>query len=123
MAFLSSFKLAIGGTVLMMLLGAGVHYRIVLNQRDDLRIEKISFQITITRAAESIAAYEANAILQREATATAIADRNAAAAAVRTLREGRNDDAESMVWGAQLIPQDERDRLCVALPEMEGCVN
>ena len=59
--------------------------------------------------------------LEREAAALAAAERDEARRAIDAFRAGRRDDPEALEWASQPLPIGELDRLCIALPEMEGC--
>ncbi len=117
MGILSYIK--IGGAVIA--LGFVGHYFWVLDQRDDLREEKIVLEADLAKAAANAEKRKENARVSRIAAAAAVTERDAARAALDILRAGRVNDPEAQEWGTQMIPLGELERLCEALPEMIGC--
>lgn len=113
--------LAIAATVVI---GAHfAHYKYLQSKVDTLRTERDAFESAYNIARENIERMTEDARIAEEATRQAIAEREAARAALDEFRRGRENDAESQVWGAQLIPLGELERMCIALPELDGCPN
>ena len=115
-------KLLGAGIAVVVILSIGVHYRLVIGERNDLRTEKIALEFDLAKAATNIEKYKENARIAAEATALVTAERDAHRASLDLLRAGREDDPEALEWAAQPLPAGELIRLCEALPEMTGCV-
>ena len=115
-------KLLGAGIAVVVILSIGVHYRLVIGERNDLRQEKIVLELDLAKAAVNAAKYKENARVAAEATAIVAAERDAHRASLDLLREGREDDPEAMEWASQPLPAGELIRLCEILPEMTGCV-
>lgn len=123
---LASFSLRNPKTVAFIVLGVvlasfAVHYKVVLGKNEELRVERAAHQETIAAHERREAIFAEDARIAAAATKDAIAQREEARAALEALRRGREADPEAVAWGAQLIPLGEVARLCVALPEMDGC--
>ena len=115
-------KLLGAGIAVVVILSIGVHYRLVIGERNELRVEKIALEFDLAKAATNIEKYKENARVAAEATAIVAAERDAHRASLDLLREGREDDPEALEWAAQPLPAGELIRLCETLPEMTGCV-
>lgn len=112
------------GVVLLTIAGAHfAHYKYLQSKVDKLTTERDAFENAYNIAATNIAKLAEDQRIAEAATRQAIADREAARAALDAFRRGRESDPESAAWGAQLIPLNELERMCVALPEMDGCLN
>ena len=111
--------LAIAATVIIG--GYVAHYKYLQGKVDRLTTERDAIQAAYNIAVENIEKMAEDARIAEEATRQAIAEREAARAALDEFRRGRENDAEAAAWGAQLIPLGELERMCVALPEMDGC--
>jgi len=113
---LASLKAKAIIAVVVLLIGGGgvLWFKSVLNERNQLRADVIVFERNETRLKESLQS-------ERLAATQAVSDRADAQRALDTLREGREGDIESQEWAATPIPTGEIDRLCAALPGMEGC--
>ena len=112
----------LGITAVVLVLGAlGVHHKLVLSERDRLRDENaaLGFDLETARANQQV--LEDALDLEREAAAVATAERDEARRAIDKFRAGRRDDPEAQEWASQPLPLGELERLCVALPEMDGC--
>ena len=120
---LSRAKLIAGIAILTLLAAVGAHYRHVVNERDQLEVEKTAYKAALDKAAASLATLTEDARLAVAATAAAIAQRDANRAALSRLQAARSEDPEAVAWAAQPIPAGEAARLCEALPEMDGCAN
>ena len=122
MGFLLRYPKLIGaGIALALIVGFGIHYKLLTSERDQLRIEKVSFQLALKKAALNMEIMTADAVRAAEATITAARERDEAHAALDEFRAGREADPEAHAWGEQQIPSGEVARLCIALPEMAGC--
>lgn len=122
MGFLLRYPKLLGAGVMLIALAAfGVHYKLLTGERDQLRVEKVAFQSALLKAARNMELLQEDARIAELATANAIAAREASRAALEEFRRGREADPEAIAWGAQLLPIGELARLCVALPEMDGC--
>ena len=115
-------KLFGAGIAVVIILSIGVHYKLVIGERNDLRAEKIVLEADLEKAAANAEKYKENARIAAIATATVTAERNADRAALDTFRAGRRADPEAVAWAAQPLPAGELIRLCEVLPEMQGCV-
>jgi hypothetical protein len=124
MGFLLRYPKLLGAGVMLIALAAfGVHYKLLTGERDQLRLEKVSYQLALKKAALNMEILTEDARIAELATANAIFEREASRAALDAFRAGREDDPEALTWGAQLIPLGEIARLCLAVPEMNGCQN
>ena len=113
---LASLKAKAIIAVVVLLIGGGgvLWFKSVLNERTELRAAVVTFKANELRLKESLQS-------ERLAATQAVSDRADAQRALDTLREGREGDIESQEWAATPIPTGEIDRLCAALPGMEGC--
>jgi len=109
-------KLIAGTIVLVLVAGAAWHYRHVIAKNAELTARVL----TLMQTADSL---EAQVKAEREAARIAQAQRAATQRALDALRAGQAADEtpEYVEWSAQRVPPTERARLCLALPEMEGC--
>lgn len=122
MGFLLRYPKLLGaGAMLIAIVAFGVHYKLLTGERDQLRVEKVAFQSALLKASRNMELLQEDARIAELATANAIFEREASRAALDAFRAGREEDPEAIAWGAQLMPLGELARLCVALPEMEGC--
>ena len=114
-------KIAIGIAVAVAVLAVGVHYKLVIGERDKLRVATVGYELAMeTFRAREITLRE-DLRISDEAAAIAVAERTEARRTLDVFMAGREDDPESMEWAQQAIPIGELERLCQALPEMEGC--
>ena len=120
---LSNAKLFAGIAILGVIAAVGMHYRHVINERDQLEVEKTAFKFALEKAAASLATLQEDARIAEQATKDAMAERDANRAALTQLQAARKEDPEAVEWAAQPIPLGEVTRLCQALPEMDGCAN
>ena len=111
------------GLLLTAVIGFGIHYRLVIGERNDLRITKIELEGELAKAARNAALLKEDLRLATVATAEVAAERDSQITARNTLRAGRQIDVEARMWGEQALPIGEITRLCEALPEMAGCQN
>lgn len=109
-------KIAISIVAVLIIGSIGVHYKVVLAERAELRADNA----TLRANAETLGAALA---IEREAAETALQERDEAQKALEKLREGRENDPEAQAWGAVEVPAGEQLRLCEALPGMDGCQN
>lgn len=114
-------KLVGAGLMLAAVISIGVHYRLVIGERNDLRATKIELEGELAKAARNAVLLKEDIRLATVATAEVTAERNSQITALNTLRAGRQIDSEARSWGAQPVPLGEITRLCKALPEMVGC--
>lgn len=102
-------------------LSLGVHYKLLIDKNQELKAERKAYVAAVQAFERREASLQEDIRREREAAATAAAERNEARRALDTFRAGREDDPEAVEWAAQPIPPGEMARLCIALPEMEGC--
>jgi hypothetical protein len=114
-------KLLGAGVMLVAIVAVGVHYKLVIGERNQLRIENTAYQAALIKAARNMEIIAEDQRVAEAAAITAINERAADRAALDALRAGRTEDPEAVAWGTQDVPSGERERLCEALPEMAGC--
>lgn len=111
----------VGIIAMVILAGAfGVHYKLLVGERDKLRVAEEGYKIAVTAFVQREETLQLDILLERAAAQMAVVDRDAANAALEDFRDSR-DDEESIEWASKQIPIGEVERLCVALPEMVGC--
>ena len=103
-------------------LAFGVHYKLLVGERDKLRVAEEGYKVAVAAFIDREAALQEDLRLEREAAQVAVTERDNAREAVKLFRNSRVD-AESIEWAAQSVPVGEMERLCAALPEMTGCQN
>ena len=113
-------KTIIAIVAVMALLAFGAHYKLLVGERDKLRVAEEGYKAAVSVFVLREATLQEDLRLERESTRVAIDERDAAHQAVLDFRNARND-AESVEWASQSIPTGELQRLCVALPELVGC--
>lgn len=101
----------------------GIHYKLLTGERDKLRVAQTGYELAVDNFRAREATLQEDLRIERTAAAIAVAERTEARRTLETFLAGREDDPESMEWAQQAIPIGELERLCVALPEMEGCQN
>lgn len=107
---------AIIAVVILLIGGGGVlWFKSVLNERNQLRADVIVFERNEKVLKDSLES-------ERLAATQAVSDRADAQRALDNLREGRENDVESQEWAATELPNGEVNRLCLALPQMKGCL-
>ncbi len=99
----------------------GVHYKLIVGERDKLRVAEAGYKLAVEAFVEREAVMREDIRLAAEATAIVTAERNSQISALNRLRAGRQLDADARSWGEQALPISEIARLCEALPEMVGC--
>ena len=99
----------------------GVHYKLIVGERDKLRIAEAGYQQAVAAFVLREAVLREDARLAAEATQTLATDRNTNILALSELNAGRQIDQEARSWGTQGLPIGEITRLCEALPEISGC--
>lgn len=102
-------------------LAFGAHYFLLKSERDRLELERDAYQEAVDEFQRTNAILQEDIELARRAANEVIAERDAARRALDEFRAGRENDPESQEWAAEPIPAGERERLCTALPKMEGC--
>ena len=113
-------KTIISIVVVLVILAFGVHYKLLVGERDKLRVAEQGYKDAVTAFRAREATYEDDIRRERLAAGIAVAERDEARLSVEEFRNARQD-AESIEWAADDIPIGELERLCVALPEMAGC--
>ena len=113
-------KIAIGVVAVIAVLAVGVHYKLIIGERDKLRVAEQGYKDAVTAFRAREATYEDDIRRERLAAGIAVAERDEARLTVEEFRNARQDE-ESIEWAADDIPIGELERLCVALPEMAGC--
>lgn len=114
-------RIALYGALATVALGFFGHYKYMSHKIDVLETEKAAFEFALAAAARNMAIMEEDALRAAEATIITRRERDAAHAALDVLRAGRESDPESHAWGAQLVPLGELTRICIAIPELDGC--
>jgi len=102
------------------LLAFGVHYKLIVGERDKLRVAEEGYKVAVAAFVEREASFQEDLRRERLAAGVAVAERNEARLSVEEFRNSRQD-IESKEWAADNIPVAELERLCIALPEMVGC--
>ena len=97
------------------------HYKLLVGERDKLRVAQDAYEVAIERFREREASLQTALENERQASILVAAERDEARRAVDVFRAGREGDAEAVEWASQSLPIGELVRLCAALPEMEGC--
>ncbi len=126
LAKLASFSTKNPKTVLtivgiLAIVAFSVHYKMLVGERDKLRVATVGYELAMeTFRAREITLRE-DLRISDEAAAIAVAERTEARRTLDVFMAGREDDPESLEWAQQAIPIGELERLCQALPEMEGC--
>ena len=114
-------KVMIGIVAVLILAGFGIHYKMLVGERDKLRTAQVGFELAVDNFRAREATLKEDLRISDEAAAIAVAERTEARRTLDVFMAGREDDPESMEWAQQAIPIGELERLCQALPEMEGC--
>lgn len=114
-------KAVIGIVAVLILVGFGIHYKMLVGERDKLRVAQVGYELAVDTFRAREAAMREDLRIERTAAAIAVAERTEARRTLDVFIAGRKDDPESMEWAQQAIPIGELERLCQALPEMEGC--
>lgn len=108
--------------VVVLVCGAfAVHYKLLVGERDKLRIAQEAYEVAIDRFREREASLQTALENERAAAAVVAAERDEARRAIDVFRAGRENDPEALEWARQALPLGELERLCAALPEMGGC--
>ncbi len=113
-------KTVISIVAVLAILAFGVHYKLLVGERDKLRVAEEGYKVAVAAFVVREASFQEDLIREREAAGIAVAERDEARLTVEEFRNARQD-AESIEWAADDIPIGELERLCVALPEMVGC--
>lgn len=114
-------KVMIGIVAVLVLAGFGIHYKMLVGERDKLRVATVGYELAVDNFRAREATLQEDLRIERTAAAIAVAERTEARRTLDVFIAGREDDPESMEWAQQAIPIGELERLCQALPEMEGC--
>lgn len=99
----------------------GIHYKLLVGERDKLRVAEAGYRRAVVAFVVREEQLREDARIAAEATIKLTEQRNANISALDALRSLRQMDEEGRTWGTQPIPLGEIERLCTALPEMEGC--
>ena len=113
-------KTIISIVAVLAILAFGVHYKLLVGERDKLRIVEQELIDVADAFKLREATYEDDIRRERLAAGVAVAERDEARLTVEEFRNSRKDE-ESVEWASKWIPEGELERLCVALPEMAGC--
>ena len=111
-----------GGLVALALVGFALHYSWLRSQRAAAEQRTIELTQMVRRAEHSARQLTEELHAERQAAAEGRAERDAARAALVSFRRARTDEA-SREWAARRIPDEERRRLCAALPGTDGCAD
>ena len=114
-------KIMIGIVAVLVLAGLGIHYKMLVGERDKLRVVTAGYELAVDNFRAREATLKEDLRIERTAAAIAVAERTEARRTLDVFMAGREDDPEAMEWAQQAIPIGELERLCQALPEMEGC--
>lgn len=114
-------KAVIGIVAVLILVGFGIHYKMLVGERDKLRVAQVGYELAVDNFRAREATLQEDLRIERTAAAIAVAERTEARRTLDVFMAGREDDPESMEWAQQAIPIGELERLCQALPQMEGC--
>ena len=114
-------KVMIGIVAVLILVGFGIHYNLIVGERDKLRVATAGYETAVENFRAREATLKEDLRIERTAAAIAVAERTEARRTLDVFMAGREDDPESMEWAQQAIPIGELERLCQALPEMKGC--
>lgn len=106
-------RLIVGGLLTVAVAVHLGHYAYLKSRVDTLSNNNAELEKQLAVSEKTLAA-------ERKAAAEARAARNEARRALDTFRQGR-DDVASIEWAAELVPEAERARMCLALPELKGC--
>ncbi len=98
----------------------GLHYKLLVGERDKLRVAEAGYKRAVTAFVAREETLQDDLRLEREAAQSAVNERDAARIAIDVFRSARTD-TPSLQWAAQSVPVAEIERLCAALPDMEGC--
>lgn len=113
-------KTILFGAIGVGLLLFGLHYKLLVSERDKLRVAEIGYQTAVSAFVAREATLQEDIRKEREAAAIALSARDAIREALDTFRIMRTDKP-SIEWASQPVPNAEVERLCTALPEMAGC--
>lgn len=116
-------KVVLGIVAIVIIAGFGIHYKMIVGERDKLRVAQVGYGLAIDAFRAREATLQEDLRISDEAAVIAVAERTEARRTLNTFLAGRENDPESMQWAQQSIPIGELERLCQALPEMEGCQN
>lgn len=103
------------------IVGLGIHYKLLVGERDKLRVAEEGYKVAVAAFVKREATLQEDLRLANEAVVIVAAERDAQRATLDQFRAGRDSDPESQAWSALPIPIGELERLCLALPEMDGC--
>ncbi len=122
---LAGFSLKRPKTVLMIaasvaILSFGLHYKLLVSERDKLRVAEAGYKRAVTAFVVREATLQEDIRIEREAAQIAVTERDVARLSVKAFINDRQD-LESLEWADTNIPLPEIARLCIALPEMDGC--
>jgi len=101
--------------------GFGVHYKLIVGERDKLRIAEAGYEQAVAAFILREAVLKEDLRLAAEATAIVTAERNSNISALDALKRGRQIDPDARSWGKQALPIGEIRLLCETLPELIGC--
>lgn len=114
-------KTIVTGVLVLIVAGFAVHYKLLVSERDKLRIAEAGYENAVSAFREREAALQANIDREREAAIVSAAERDQARHTLSEFLNARQGDAEALEWAPKPLPAGEINRLCAALPEMEGC--
>lgn len=98
----------------------GLHYTLLVGERDKLRVAEAGYERAISAFTAREATLKEDILLERQAAAIALSERNDARMVLEFFRSSRQD-APSIAWASLSIPEAEMKRLCAALPRASGC--
>lgn len=98
-----------------------IHYKMIVNERDKLEVAVAGYERAVDAFRDREASLRGAIENERRAAAAAAAARDEARRTLDIFREGRKRDPEAQEWAEQSLPVGEVERLCQALPEMDGC--
>ncbi len=114
-------KLVMAILASLVLVGFGVHYKMLVGERDKLKVATAGYEAAVVQFEAREASLQADLAIAQFAASQALPDRREARERLETFRRSRKSDAEAQAWAEQLLPIGEIQRLCTALPDMAGC--
>lgn len=116
-------KPKIAGFVALAIIGTALagQYTYMGHKVRRLETEKAAIQHALDTTADALRQKAADLASEKRASRDVLRERDAARSALDEFQHGRQDDPEALDWAAQPVPQGERERMCKAIPELQGC--
>ncbi|KKK69016.1 hypothetical protein LCGC14_2938230, partial [marine sediment metagenome] len=103
-------KVMIGIVAVLILAGFGIHYKMLVGERDKLRVAQVGYELAVDTFRAREATLKEDLRISDEAAAIAVAERTEARRTLDVFMAGREDDPESMEWAQQAIPIGQLER-------------